>query len=155
LSQADCDAGTNVLWRRAAMADGTWQIINVNTGKCLDVNGASTLDGAVVQQWSCWGGKNQAWSMDNQAVGCFNRSCNQDSDCCSGSSASSGPRGYYCYFDPNADHFYGVGGGCRALAPTCLPAETRVGDPGTCPNCCSGSCWEGNWEGNYAEFFCH
>lgn len=31
-------------------------------GKCLDVNGASTADGAAVQIWSCGGGANQVWS---------------------------------------------------------------------------------------------
>jgi len=33
------------------------------SGKCLDVNGASTADGTAAQIWSCSGGANQLWSL--------------------------------------------------------------------------------------------
>ncbi|MGC0318422.1 RICIN domain-containing protein [Kitasatospora acidiphila] len=37
---------------------------NVNSGKCLDVTGASTADGAQVLQWTCGSGKaNQQWLL--------------------------------------------------------------------------------------------
>ncbi|HJP76234.1 MAG TPA: RICIN domain-containing protein [Pseudonocardiaceae bacterium] len=30
---------------------------------CLDVSGASTSDGALVQLWTCNGGSNQQWNL--------------------------------------------------------------------------------------------
>lgn len=33
------------------------------TGSCLDVSNISTSDGALVQEWSCTGGKNQSWKL--------------------------------------------------------------------------------------------
>jgi hypothetical protein len=39
------------------------QVIAQNSGKCLDVVGISTVAGALVQQWTCWGGANQKWSI--------------------------------------------------------------------------------------------
>ncbi|WP_437806942.1 RICIN domain-containing protein [Sorangium sp. So ce1078] len=36
-----------------------------HSGKCLDVNNASTSDGAVVQQWTCNGGNNQQWLLQS------------------------------------------------------------------------------------------
>jgi Ca2+-binding RTX toxin-like protein len=41
-----------------------YQIISVNSGKCLEVNNWSTADKAKVDQWSCHGGKNQLWRLD-------------------------------------------------------------------------------------------
>lgn len=38
-------------------------IISVNSGKCLDVTGISTAPGTVLQQWTCWGGDNQKFSL--------------------------------------------------------------------------------------------
>ncbi|WP_376774029.1 RICIN domain-containing protein [Allostreptomyces psammosilenae] len=36
---------------------------NVNSGKCLDVDAASTADGANVQLWTCNGGTNQQFEV--------------------------------------------------------------------------------------------
>src|SRR5205823_5200867 len=49
----------------AATVDTTaWYVLlNHNSGKALDVNGASTADGANVQQWSDWNGSNQQWQL--------------------------------------------------------------------------------------------
>ena len=41
----------------------TGAILNVNSGKCLDVEGRSLRDGAPVQQWSCSSGGNQQWDL--------------------------------------------------------------------------------------------
>jgi hypothetical protein len=38
------------------------QIRGVGSNRCLDVNGASQSDGAVVQIWDCNGGANQTWT---------------------------------------------------------------------------------------------
>jgi len=44
-------------------------LISRNSSKCLDVNGASTADGASIIQWSCNGGNNQDWQW--VAVGSY------------------------------------------------------------------------------------
>ncbi|MEU7282486.1 RICIN domain-containing protein [Streptomyces sp. NPDC045431] len=38
-------------------------LVNVNSGKCLDVPGKSKAEGVQVQQWTCNGGKNQKWML--------------------------------------------------------------------------------------------
>ncbi|WP_026930458.1 ricin-type beta-trefoil lectin domain protein [Glycomyces tenuis] len=38
-------------------------IVNRNSGKCLDVAGASTEDGAEIIQYDCHGGSNQQWRL--------------------------------------------------------------------------------------------
>ncbi|XYH93542.1 RICIN domain-containing protein [Sorangium sp. So ce1128] len=42
-----------------------------HSGKCLDVNGASTADGAAVQQWTCNGGSNQQWQLQSAGSGYY------------------------------------------------------------------------------------
>ena len=37
-------------------------LVNVASGRCLDVSGASTANGAQVQLWDCHGGTNQRWT---------------------------------------------------------------------------------------------
>jgi len=37
-------------------------------GKCVDVNGASSTDGAKIQQWTCNSGANQQWTVDGSTV---------------------------------------------------------------------------------------
>jgi hypothetical protein len=42
----------------------TYTVVNQQTGKCLDVNGASTANGAAVQQWQCLSGAlNQQYTL--------------------------------------------------------------------------------------------
>ena len=40
-----------------------YQVINVNSGKALDINGGSTSDGAQVIQYSYHSGTNQMWAF--------------------------------------------------------------------------------------------
>lgn len=42
---------------------GTYKLVNRNSGKALDVNGASTADGAGIIQWPSTGGANQSWKL--------------------------------------------------------------------------------------------
>ena len=47
-----------------AAVDLYYQFVNYNSGKCLDVTGRSTANGAVIQQWTCLSGStaaNQGW----------------------------------------------------------------------------------------------
>lgn len=47
--------GTNQLWTFQAMGDGTYEIVNQNSGDCIDVPGDATTNGASMQQYFCWG----------------------------------------------------------------------------------------------------
>src|SRR6266566_5375873 len=41
-----------------------YEIVSVNSGKVLDVTGASQADGTPLQQWSSSGGTNQQWFLN-------------------------------------------------------------------------------------------
>ncbi|MCA9690825.1 MAG: RICIN domain-containing protein, partial [Myxococcales bacterium] len=58
-------------WRFIPQDDGTHQILNVGTGKVLDVRGASTADGADVLGWTWHGGNNQRWRVQDLGDGRF------------------------------------------------------------------------------------
>ena len=40
-----------------------FQVLPQHTGKCVDVSGALQTIGARVQQWDCWSGSNQIWTI--------------------------------------------------------------------------------------------
>ncbi len=54
-----------------SVANGTYSIQNVNSGKVLDVANGSTEDGANVQQYSDGGGSNQQWSVEDTGNGVY------------------------------------------------------------------------------------
>ena len=43
----------------------SYTLVNRNSGKCLDVSGGNTADGTNVQQWTCNGGTNQKWKVED------------------------------------------------------------------------------------------
>lgn len=66
--------GTNwQKWQFVKTENGIYKIINVNSGKCLEVAGQDTnVNGGNVQQWDYVGGNNQKWKLwltkDNKLV---------------------------------------------------------------------------------------
>src|SRR5262245_56808465 len=48
-----------------------FELVSRNSGKCLDVFGASTGAGASAIQWTCHGGANQQWRLDPAGGGAF------------------------------------------------------------------------------------
>ncbi|MBE4740712.1 MULTISPECIES: family 43 glycosylhydrolase [Streptomyces] len=44
-----------------------YTIVNRNSGKCLDVTGGGTADGTNIAQWTCNGGANQKWRIEDRA----------------------------------------------------------------------------------------
>ena len=48
-----------------------YEIVSRNSGKCLDVFGASLDDAAPVIQWTCTGGPNQQWRLEHTAGGAY------------------------------------------------------------------------------------
>jgi alpha-L-fucosidase len=58
----DCNGGPTQAW--TVNADGTVQIF----GKCLDIYGGSSSNGALVQTYACHGGGNQKWQASGGAL---------------------------------------------------------------------------------------
>jgi GH43 family beta-xylosidase len=44
-----------------------YTLVNRNSGKCLDVDGGNTADGTDIFQWTCHGGANQKWRIEDLA----------------------------------------------------------------------------------------
>jgi hypothetical protein len=61
----------NQRWEFRDGADGYSQIVNVNSGKCLDVYGGTGAvgDGVRITQWTCHGGTNQQWRLQDAGGG--------------------------------------------------------------------------------------
>ncbi|MBP5910789.1 RICIN domain-containing protein, partial [Streptomyces sp. LBUM 1478] len=51
------------LWKKTAVIGGYVTYTNVNSGKCLQVAGASTANGAALEQSTCNAGANQQWMV--------------------------------------------------------------------------------------------
>ncbi|MFF1301879.1 RICIN domain-containing protein [Streptomyces sp. NPDC058307] len=56
-------------------------MVNVNSGKCLEIPGGSTADGATADQWTCEGGTHQLWRK-RAAIGGYVTSTNVNSGLC-------------------------------------------------------------------------
>lgn len=71
VEQRTCKNGGTQRWRLAPVPLGwypggyseVYQIVNVNSGRCLDLRDWNLSDGAVVQQFGCHGGKNQMFTL--------------------------------------------------------------------------------------------
>jgi hypothetical protein len=65
----DCYGGTPEQWtlQETSIINGVsyYEIINVNSGKCLDVPYGSKDWGVELQQWTCWAGDMQQWRLFN------------------------------------------------------------------------------------------
>lgn len=69
VQQNTFNGGDHQKWRFQLSIDGYYQIMNVNSGKALDVG--QTDDGYICQQWSYWGGNNQQWTLVDLGNGYF------------------------------------------------------------------------------------
>jgi O-glycosyl hydrolase len=64
VQQRNCGTGNEFKWTVTALSGGFYKITNVNSGKSLDVENASTTNGANIQVWdNNGGGLNQQWSF--------------------------------------------------------------------------------------------
>jgi xyloglucan-specific exo-beta-1,4-glucanase len=64
-------AGRGVLYGKPAIVTAT-RVRSRSSGKCMDVNGASQVSGAIVIQWTCGTSANQQWTLED-AGGGFSR----------------------------------------------------------------------------------
>ncbi|MGW2017940.1 RICIN domain-containing protein [Streptomyces sp. NPDC001927] len=65
------NGGANQSWRFTRQPDGSYELVNVESGLCADVDGGSTAAGAKVIQWTCTGGANQRWTATRRADGTY------------------------------------------------------------------------------------
>lgn len=65
------NTGSNQKWQFTTQSDGSYQLKNVESGLCADVDGGSLLAGAKIIQWTCTGGTNQRWNALAQADGTY------------------------------------------------------------------------------------
>ncbi|MFR9796755.1 RICIN domain-containing protein [Streptomyces sp. MS06] len=65
------NGGTNQTWQFTRQADGSYQLVNAESGLCADVEGGSTSAGARVIQWTCTGNSNQHWNPVHHSDGTY------------------------------------------------------------------------------------
>jgi hypothetical protein len=53
------------------ISNGTYKIINRNSGLALDAYNQGTADGTQIQQWTYWGGAGQQWMVSNTGSGYY------------------------------------------------------------------------------------
>jgi glucosylceramidase len=58
--------GTNQQWQQVSLGNGNYEFVARNSGKCLDVPGASTANGVQLQQSTCNGNPQQAFRLAQQ-----------------------------------------------------------------------------------------
>ncbi len=59
-----CNGGGGQTFKLSRMADGLYEIRSGLSGKCLDINQASTAPGAAIIQYACHGGANQRFKLE-------------------------------------------------------------------------------------------
>jgi len=94
--QYDCNRkNDNQKWR-IVYKDGTWfNLVNIRTGMCLDIDGNSKSKGRKVHQWPCHKGANQQWRLDNQGGGWFRLVVRHSNQCMDVSGGKKGNREKY------------------------------------------------------------
>lgn len=65
------NSGANQKWNLTRQADGSYEIVNAESGLCVDISGGSTAAGAKVIQWTCHGGPNQRWTATRAQDGTY------------------------------------------------------------------------------------
>ncbi|WP_218224434.1 RICIN domain-containing protein [Pseudomonas sp. PIC25] len=77
-----------------ALANGTYSIKAKHSGKCLDVSGASTADGAALIQWTCHQANNQRWVLTALGDGYYEVKSKHSGKCMdvTGASTANGAR---------------------------------------------------------------
>ncbi|HVE38812.1 MAG TPA: RICIN domain-containing protein, partial [Planctomycetota bacterium] len=86
--------GANQQWKILPVGDGSYYLLNVNSGQALNVAGASMSDGADVIQWPYGGEANSRWLL--QPVGAGVRVKAARSNASPAGGAASGKSGGAC-----------------------------------------------------------
>jgi hypothetical protein len=62
---------TNQQWKFISLGNGIYNIVNVNSGKYLEVYNQSTADGGIIDQYTGNGGTNQKWKLQDAGMGYY------------------------------------------------------------------------------------
>jgi hypothetical protein len=63
---AGSSGGANQAWQPVPLGNGYYQLVGLQSGRCLDAGGASTGSGAELRIWDCNGSASQAWQLVQQ-----------------------------------------------------------------------------------------
>ena len=55
--------GPNQQWMPVPLGNGSYKLVSLNSGRCLDVPGASTANAVQFQQWDCNGSNGQSYQL--------------------------------------------------------------------------------------------
>ncbi|MGW0425140.1 GDSL-type esterase/lipase family protein [Streptomyces sp. NPDC003015] len=66
--QKTASGGPGELWQAVDHGDGTFSLVNINSGKCMDVASGSVNMGTPIIQWPCTGATNQSWTFSGSAI---------------------------------------------------------------------------------------
>jgi Ricin-type beta-trefoil lectin domain len=123
----------------AASTPQFYELIARNSGQCLDVQNQSTVPGALIQQYLCWGGQNQQWQFqptDNGYVEVIARNSGQCLDVKDQSTAPGAHiQQYPCWGGPGQQWYfsYREGGYYEVIARNsglCLDVTDQSTAPG-------------------------
>lgn len=83
----------------------SYEITAKHSGKCLDVAGKATHNGANIHQWDCHGGDNQRWTLTDKGGGFYTVRARHSNKCMDVEGASNGDGAnisqYDCHEGPN------------------------------------------------------
>ena len=65
------NGGDDQRWRIERVGNGFFEIINFHSGKCMDVEGKKTENGANIQQWSCGGAPISCGKSSSRRLACL------------------------------------------------------------------------------------
>ena len=66
--QKTASGGPGQLWEAVDHGDGTFSLVNINSGKCMDVRSGSVTAGTPIIQWPCTGATNQSWTVSGSEI---------------------------------------------------------------------------------------
>jgi galactose oxidase len=73
--------GVAAMVASGAAAQVTTSVNVVSTGQCMDVNGATQLNGEAIIQWGCNGGGNQQWTLRDTGGGVYSFTVSHSGQC--------------------------------------------------------------------------
>lgn len=153
IAQWDCHGGANQRFKfngsvTGPVANGRYKLINVNSGKCVDVTAASIADGANIQQYTCNNTGAQAFDLTATGAGYYkliNANSGKAVDVAGAGTADG----------VNIQQWRDIGGGAQRFM-----LKKISGDEYTLVNQASGKCMDvGGWStvdgGNIQQWSCH
>ena len=126
IEQRTCNASAAQNFRVEAIGNYL-RVVNVGSGKCLDVSGMSTTQGAAINQYTCSSGLNQQWTLKDLGGGVVNfvaRHSGQVLDISGFSTADGAPASQWTWKNTNNQKFAATEIAGTGTVPGPLPVPT-------------------------------